>query len=133
MEKGTVMPKFTANTVKEVKSKPKSIVSKIEKEWPDMTSEFKKIQNEQYVLFCIKQNDYGTGNIAMGTMLDTPSNIRLSLTGLIVRMNDKINRLMNLVVKNAETPKNEPIIDSFQDLSVYGIMSQIVHNGKWGR
>ena len=109
------------------------IISKIEKEWPEMTKEFQAIQQEQYRLFCIKQNDYGTGNIAMGTMLDTPENIRLALTGLIVRMNDKINRLLNLVVKNGETPENEPISDSFKDLSVYGIMSQIVANGKWGK
>ena len=109
------------------------IISKIEKEWPEMTKEFQAIQQEQYRLFCIKQNDYGTGNIAMGTMLDTPDNIRLALTGLIVRMNDKINRLLNLVVKNGETPENEPISDSFKDLSVYGIMSQIVANEKWGK
>ena len=107
------------------------IISKIEKEWPEMTKEFQAIQQEQYRLFCIKQNDYGTGNIAMGTMLDTPENIRLALTGLIVRMNDKINRLLNLVVKNGTTPENEPISDSFKDLSVYGIMSQIVASGKW--
>ena len=109
------------------------IISKIEKELPEMTKEFQAIQQEQYRLFCIKQNDYGTGNIAMGTMLDSPENIRLSLTGLIVRMNDKINRLLNLVVKNGETPENEPISDSFKDLSVYGIMSQIVASGKWGK
>jgi len=109
------------------------IISKIEKEWPEMTKEFQAIQQEQYRLFCIKQNDYGTGNIAMGTMLDTPENIRLALTGLIVRMNDKINRLLNLVVKNGKTPENEPISDSFKDLSVYGIMSQIVASGKWGK
>jgi len=109
------------------------IISKIEKEWPEMTKEFQAIQQEQYRLFCIKQNDYGTGNIAMGTMLDTPENIRLALTGLIVRMNDKINRLLNLVVKNGTTPENEPISDSFKDLSVYGIMSQIVASGKWGK
>ena len=110
-----------------------SVVNKIEKEWPEMTQEFRAIQDRQYKLFCIKQNDYGTGNIAMGTRLDSPENIRLSLTGLIVRMNDKINRLLNLVVKNGEMPENEPISDSFMDLSVYGIMSQIVDKGKWGK
>lgn len=117
----------------EEEQKADSIISKIEKEWPEMTEEFRAIQDEQYKLFCIKQNDYGTGNISMGTMLDNPDDIRLSLTGLIVRMNDKINRLLNLVVKNRETPKNEPIRDSFMDLSVYGIMSQIVDKGKWGK
>jgi len=124
------MPKISFS---DEEKRAEGIISKIEKEWPEMTKEFQAIQQEQYRLFCIKQNDYGTGNIAMGTMLDTPENIRLALTGLIVRMNDKINRLLNLVVKNGETPENEPISDSFKDLSVYGIMSQIVANGKWGK
>tara|TARA_B100002019_G_C21233251_1_gene581273 strand:- start:354 stop:746 length:393 start_codon:yes stop_codon:yes gene_type:complete len=130
MEKGKIMPNIT---FVEEKKDISSVIKKIEKEWPDMTSEFKKIQREQYELFCIKQNDYGTGNVAMGTMLDNDDNIRLSLTGLIVRMNDKINRLLNLVVKNREKGQNEPISDSFMDLSVYGIMSQIVSKGKWGK
>ena len=124
------MPKISFS---DEEKRAEGIISKIEKEWPEMTKEFQAIQQEQYRLFCIKQNDYGTGNIAMGTMLDTPENIRLALTGLIVRMNDKINRLLNLVVKNGETPENEPISDSFKDLSVYGIMSQIVASGKWGK
>jgi hypothetical protein len=124
------MPKISFS---DEEKRAEGIISKIEKEWPEMTKEFQAIQQEQYRLFCIKQNDYGTGNIAMGTMLDTPENIRLALTGLIVRMNDKINRLLNLVVKNGKTPENEPISDSFKDLSVYGIMSQIVASGKWGK
>ena len=125
--------KFIKDTPKGTSETDYDVITKMEEEWPEMTKEFQAIQQEQYRLFCIKQNDYGTGNIAMGTMLDSPENIRLSLTGLIVRMNDKINRLLNLVVKNKENPENEPIRDSFMDLSVYGIMSQIVDKGKWGK
>jgi hypothetical protein len=29
--------------------------------------------------------------------------------------------------------QNEPMIDAFSDLSVYGIIAQIVHRKKWGR
>lgn len=110
-----------------------SIVKLIEREWPEMTSEFTDIQKAQYELFCSKQYDYGTGNIAMGTMLDSDDDVQLALTGLIVRMNDKINRLVNMVVRKGKKPQNEPITDSFRDLSVYGIMAQIVANGKWGK
>ena len=28
--------------------------------------------------------------------------------------------------------QNEPVEDAFKDLSVYGIIAQIVRNGKWG-
>ena len=77
--------------------------------------------------------DYGPSNIAMGTDLTTDEQKRLSLIGLIVRVNDKIQRLMNLVVKNNREAQNEPVEDAFKDLSVYGIIAQIVKNGKWGK
>ena len=73
--------------------KNKIIVEVMESEWPEMTSEFKKIQREQYELFLNKQHDYGPGNISVGTQLQTEEEIHLSLTGLWVRMNDKIQRL----------------------------------------
>ena len=40
-----------------------SVISQMEREWPEMTKEFKKIQREQYKLFLHKQHDYGPGNI----------------------------------------------------------------------
>ena len=47
------------------------IVTLMEKEWPEMTAEFKKLQREQYELFCRKQHDYGPSNISVGTQLKT--------------------------------------------------------------
>ena len=57
----------------------------------------------------------------------------LSKIGLTVRINDKIQRLINLVVKNNRKAQNEPTIDAFKDLACYGIIAQIVKNGKWGK
>jgi hypothetical protein len=105
----------------------------IEKEYPETAAEFHKIQFEQWSTFCKKQMDYGPSNIAMGTALKTKEDRRLSLIGLIVRINDKIQRLMNLVVKHNRDAQNEPVMDAFKDLSVYGIIAQIVDNGKWGK
>ena len=34
------------------------VVKQMEKEWPQMTKEFKRLQHEQYVLFLHKQHDY---------------------------------------------------------------------------
>ena len=107
-------------------------IAYIEDEYPETSKEFKRIQKEQYELFCKKQMDYGPSNIAMGTGLGKNINTRLSLIGLIVRTNDKIQRLLNLVVMNDRDAQNEPIEDAFKDLSVYGIIAQIVKNGKWG-
>jgi len=105
----------------------------IEKEYPETAAEFHKIQFEQWSTFCKKQMDYGPSNIAMGTALRTKEDRRLSLIGLIVRINDKVQRLMNLVVKHNRDAQNEPVMDAFKDLSVYGIIAQIVDNGKWGK
>ena len=108
-------------------------VGYIEQTYPETAQEFKRLQNEQYELFCRKQMDYGPSNIAMGTSLGTDEEKRLSLIGLIVRINDKVQRLINLVVKNNRNAQNEPTIDAFKDLSCYGIIAQIVKNGKWGK
>ena len=108
-------------------------IAYIEKEYPETSKEFKEIQFEQWATFCKKQMDYGPSNIAMGTALKTKEDRRLSLIGLIVRINDKVQRLMNLVVKHNRDAQNEPVMDAFKDLSVYGIIAQIVDNGKWGK
>ena len=105
----------------------------IEETYPQTSKEFQRLQFEQWSLFCKKQMDYGPSNIAMGTSLDTDDEKRLSKIGLIVRINDKIQRLINLVVKNNRDAQNEPVMDAFKDLSVYGIIAQIVDNGKWGK
>jgi len=108
-------------------------IAYIETTYPETAKEFQRLQFEQWNLFCKKQMDYGPSNIAMGTSLGTPEEKRLSKIGLIVRINDKVQRLINLVVKNNREAQNEPVIDAFKDLSVYGIIAQIVEAGKWGK
>ena len=110
-----------------------SVMGQMEKEWPEMTAEFKKIQKEQYETFCKKQYDYGQHNITLGMDLSDPDNRHLSITAIIIRINDKIQRLFNLVLKRKTKAQNEPVEDAFKDLSVYGIIAQIVSNGKWGK
>jgi hypothetical protein len=111
-----------------------TVVEQMELEWPEMTQEFKKIQQEQYELFLHKQHDYGPGNISVGTQLQTEEEIKLSLTGLWFRMNDKIQRLKTLLMGGRESAVNgEPMEDAFLDVSNYGIMATIVKNGKWGK
>ena len=110
------------------------IVTLMEQEWPQMTKEFKRLQREQYILFLHKQHDYGPGNISVGTQLQTKEEVKLSLTGLWFRMNDKLQRVKTLLMNNRETAvKDEPLEDAFLDVSNYGIMATIVKNGKWGK
>ena len=114
-------------------SKSESIVEQMEKEWPEMTKEFKKIQREQYELFLHKQHDYGPGNISVGTQLQTKEEIKLSLTGLWFRINDKCQRLKTMLMSGRTSAVDEPLEDAYLDISNYGIMATIVKNGKWGK
>ena len=109
------------------------VVELMEKEYPEMMGEFRRIQKEQYKLFALKQHDYGPHNISMGTDLKEEKDVKLALTALAVRINDKVNRLVNLIIKRNSEGQSEPTMDAFKDLSVYGIIAQIVRNGKWGK
>ena len=70
-----------------------------EKSYPELCTEYKKIMMEQYVMFCKKHRNYGTGNINVGTNLETDNDVKLSLT--------------------------------FQDMSIYGIIAQLVQQKKF--
>ena len=102
-----------------------------EDNYRELTDEYKKIMMEQYILFCKKHRNYGTGNINVGTNLDTDSDVKLALTGLWFRLNDKIQRLKNLVVLGEPDTVGESIQDTFQDMSIYGIIAQIVQQKKF--
>jgi hypothetical protein len=112
---------------------PDEDVREIEKNFPIMTEEFKRIQKEQYILFCKKQKNYGPDNISMGTSLERDNDKRLSLQGLFFRMNDKINRYKQMIMFGSQDAVGEPLSDTFKDISVYGIIAQLVQSGKWGK
>ena len=127
-----------ASTKKEVNSyltgDHGDIVTLMEQEWPLMTAEFRRLQREQYELFLHKQHDYGPGNISVGTQLQTEDEVHLSLTGLWFRMNDKIQRLKNLLMSGRKNAvEGETVEDAYLDVSNYGIMATIVRRDKWGK
>ena len=124
-------------TKRELGEYEKEIISQdavkfVEDTYPETTKEFRRLQQEQYRVFCEKQMDYGPGNISVGTNLETDEEVKMSLTGLWFRMNDKIQRMKTLLMSNQDA-NNEPLEDSFLDVSNYGIMSTIVSNKKWGK
>ena len=104
-----------------------------EDNYPDMTAEYKKLMMEQYITFCKKHRNYGTGNINVGTNLETDGDVKLALTGLWFRMNDKIQRLKQLVVLGQPDEVGENIQDTYEDMSVYGVIAQIVQRKKWAK
>ena len=83
-------------------------------------------------LFAIKMIDYGKGNISLGSNLETEDETHVAMTGIWFRLHDKIQRVKQLVLLKKEAKvKTESIKDTFQELSIYGIIAQIVSNGNW--
>ena len=110
----------------------KITIIEFEETYPGLAKEFQQIQKEQYDLFAGKMLDYGLGNIALGSTLEEEEDIQLSLTGIWLRCNDKINRLKNMLKRQGKNyVKDEPMIDSFIDISNYGIIAQLVMRNKW--
>ena len=128
----SIIKERTKLTNKDVYGTDEVAVQLMEQQYPKTTDEFKRLQQEQYELFCKKQMDYGPSNISVGTNLITEEEVKMSLTGLWFRMNDKIQRIKNLLMNNQKI-NNEPLEDSFLDVSNYGIMATIVKNGKCGK
>ena len=60
-------------------------------------------------------------------MLQTPEEVKLSLMGIWFRMNDKLQRVQNIVnriIENGFTRMNF-LEDSYLDVSNYGIISNV--------
>ena len=113
-------------------SKEISTVEIFEKEYPELSSEFKKITEEMYILFSSKHLDYGLNNIALGgDILNSDDDKKFSLTGLCIRLTDKISRLKNLVISGKNYVKDEGMEDTFIDIANYGIIGMLVGRNKW--
>lgn len=110
-----------------------ALVKQVEEEYPETTAEYLRIVMESYELFCLKQSNYGPSNISVGTPARSEDDIKLSLSGLFFRLNDKISRIKQLVILGKQDNVGEAVDDTFQDLGVYAIIAQIVKRGKWGK
>jgi hypothetical protein len=105
-------------------------VADFEKTYPELAAEFTVIQKEQYELFASKHLDYGMTNVAAGTQLANDEEKQFALTGLFFRLNDKVSRWKNLIVTK-QVAKNEALTDTYQDITNYGIIAQLVERDLW--
>ena len=111
---------------------PPSAVKVFEKEYPELSKEFKLIQKEMYEMFARKHLDYGLNNIALGgDIVNNSKDKKFSLTGLAIRLTDKISRLKNLIVHGKNYVKGEGMEDTFIDIANYGIIGLLVGRDKW--
>jgi len=69
-------------------------------------------------------------NVSAGTNLETKDEVEFAMTGLWYRLSDKINRWKNMIISGRKA-QNETLIDTFQDITNYGIIAQLVSRGLW--
>lgn len=110
--------------------RPPSATKILKEEYPTIYNGYKQIIDEQFELFAKKHLDYGMHNVTAGTNLDTPDEIEFAMTGLWYRISDKINRWKNMIISGRKA-QNETIVDTFQDITNYGIIAQLVKRGMW--
>lgn len=84
-----------------------------------LEKEARAITDECVELLIKKQRDYGRENIAM-----------FGETGVIIRMNDKLQRLNKLVLRH-DDPANEPLEDTYKDTINYSIIALLIRRGLW--
>lgn len=80
--------------------------------------QFKKIQKEGLELFIQKNRDYGDSFIMYG------------MTGVLIRLQDKINRLINITNTNISVVKNETLRDTLIDLHNYSALALLLFDEK---
>ena len=125
-----------------------SVIRDIEEKYPECIDELLQNFDKAYKLWCRKQSDYGDGNIKLGLEISSDSsnpptnshaqNTTLAQLCIIIRMNDKVQRLLNIYKKNIfyekgiEVP-DESIEDTCIDLMNYANMLIVLKNDKWGK
>ena len=108
------------------------IITIFEEEYPELADEFQNIQEEMYEMFARKHMDYGLNNIALGgDIINSKKDKKFSLTGLCIRLTDKISRLKNLLINGRSFVKGEGMEDTFIDIANYGIIGLLVGRNKW--
>ena len=111
--------------------KQDSIIRTFENEYPELAEEFITIQKEMYKMFAAKHLDYGLQNISLGGDLTKEKDKKFSLTGLAIRLTDKVSRLRNLLINGKNFVKGEGIEDTFIDMANYSIIGLLVGRDKW--
>ena len=109
---------------------PPSAREILKKEYPTIYNGYQSIIDEQFELFARKHLDYGMHNVSAGTNLENADEVEFAMTGLWYRLSDKINRWKNMIISGRKA-QNETLIDTFQDITNYGIIAQLVKRGLW--
>jgi hypothetical protein len=131
LEENAKLKGMSDREIMDAKNPDAAAVRKFEKDYPELSQEFREIQNEMYEMFARKHLDYGLNNIALGGDLTNDDDKKFSLTGLTIRLTDKISRLKNLLINGKNFVKGEGMEDTFIDIANYGIIGLLVGRDKW--
>ena len=125
--------KYPSKKIKEfMDDETNQIITIFEEEYPELSNEFQIIQEEMYEMFARKHMDYGLNNIALGgDIVNNSDDKQFSLTGLCIRLTDKISRLKNLLINGRSFVEGEGMQDTFIDIANYGIIGLLVGRDKW--
>ncbi len=111
-------------TVSGLLEKENDIIEEMMEKHPILMNSIKDHMNDCYRLFAKKQSDYGLGNIGMN------GNKRLALMGLAIRLNDKVQRLLN-ILDSGKGGMNESLEDTGMDITNYGAILNTVLKDEW--
>ena len=132
LEEESKLKTMSDREIMDAKRPDEAAVRVFEKEYPELSNEFKSIQKEMYDMFARKHMDYGLNNIALGgDVVNNSEDKQFSLTGLCIRLTDKISRLKNLLINGRSFVEGEGIQDTFIDIANYGIIGLLVGRNKW--
>jgi glutaredoxin 2 len=95
------------------------ICNELKPEHAELILEFFATQVKALELFKKKQYDYGPSNIS-----------NFGDIGVLVRLNDKVERLKNLMFNN-RSAENESIVDTWLDIGNYGLIGYMCYLGLW--
>ena len=110
--------------VKESSQGETNVTEYMMKEYPTLMNSIKTHMNECFILMAKKQMDYGMGNIGMN------GDKKLALLGIAIRLNDKIQRILNILSKEQDA-NNESLVDTAQDITNYGAIFNTVLKDEW--
>ncbi len=86
----------------------------------EAADEMKHVLDNAFDLWLKKHQSYGPHNIST-----------FGERGLVVRMWDKLQRLVRLVWNGAANSLDETIEDTYMDILVYAAIALCVRHGKW--
>jgi hypothetical protein len=110
-------------------------IKKVKEDLPITVENFEKVTNTLFSIFLSKQAMYGPDNISLGGDMTDEKDRKMALLGVWFRMNDKIQRIQNILKKdfNDDEVEFEPLEDSYIDLANYAIISLLVKREIWGK